>query len=386
MIFNPVQRRLELLHQFVHTRGNGITEEVIDGQIPIPITSTAATSTAAPATGSIGRVDDVQFIEAHQVAFQLLRRATCAVKIVTQITNTRAHIADNARIIHFGEGESEQRCDCRRQDADSLCKCDNHGKYRIENRYKYVTERTSGLRNLSFQNAKLIRRCIQGSCHIALCGRNLSHDRVVSKLCFLSLSHARKGLVDTKAQRNCFQSRLTQIVTKSTKRFKLTRNTRLQLLHGICIADVEEGTQVVAQLSQVLTHDVRTVTHHAEARSQGHENTLITHPLAGVNTHDLTNVFGILLCFRSKLPHGSIEKVQVFYIFVRLIDEFGNRPTNRLNSRDRHAKSCVEVHVRTCRRSIRSSQAVRARDYLLNPMRKCREPAGNRVHLRCEGL
>ena len=236
------------------------------------------------------------------------------------------------------------------------------------------------------QNTKLIRRCIQGSCHIALCGRNLSHDRVVSKLCFLSLSHARKGLVDTKTQRNCFQSRLTQIVTKSTERFKLTRNTRLQLLHGIFIADVEEGTQVIAQLSQVLTHDVRTVTHYAEARSQGHENTLITHPLAGVNAHDLANMFSILLCFRSKLSHGSIEKVQVFYIFVRLIDELRNRPTNRLNSRNRHAKPCVKVHVRTCRRCIRSSQTVRARDYPLNPMRECREPAGNRIHLRCEGL
>ena len=232
MVFNPVDSRLELLHPLIHGRPDKAIEEVIDGQVPIPIGSSTApaTSTATTATRIVIGFDDVQFVKAHEVGFKLLGCATRFFRAIANIANATRNIVNttrNARIVHRGKGETKQACDSCRNNTDCLCHRDTHGKHGIENRDKHITERTGSLCDLRFENTKLVRGSVQGSSHIAMRCRDLRHNGVVAQLRFLRLGHVVEGLFDTQVEGNGFQSRLTKVKAEPTQRFKLTRNARL---------------------------------------------------------------------------------------------------------------------------------------------------------------
>ena len=201
-----------------------VTEEVISRKLETETTSTAASTSTA---GRIfGRRNDVQLVNAEESVFQLLRLVGCVTETVCNVTDTASGTTDTA-IINFRQSKSEKACDCVSHQTDSLCESNRIRQHSVQNRDKDVTQRTSALCNLCFQDTKLVSRSFQCTSHIALSGSDLCHDSVVSQFRFLSLCHEVDIFLNAEVKSFLLQSRHRQVETKPTERFKLAGDTRL---------------------------------------------------------------------------------------------------------------------------------------------------------------
>ena len=106
---------------------------------------------------------------------------------------------------------------------------------------------------------------------------------MIAQFSLFRLGHIGNLLVDPQIVGFHLQPGLGQVITESTQRLQLSGNTRLELLHGVLNGDVEEGTEVIAKLGEVLTHKLRSVCGIAKASQQSVEHTLISHPVGRIN-------------------------------------------------------------------------------------------------------
>ena len=168
------------------------------------------------------------------------------------------------------------------------------------------------------QDTELVRRRFQRSCQIPLSGCYLCHDCVVTKLGLLRLSHGRNALVNAEGQSNSFQPGLGQVIAQTPQRFQLTGNTRLQFLHGVLNRNVEKRAEIIAELSQVLTHKGSSVGCITETGQQSVEYTLISNPVGQVDTQGFADGFSVLQSRLGIIAHSNGEQVHVLLKLVRL--------------------------------------------------------------------
>ena len=231
------------------------------------------------------------------------------------------------------------------------------------------------------QNTKLVRRGFQSTSHIALSVCNLRHDSIVTQLGLFSLSHARNASVNAEVVGFLLQTSHRQVIAESTKRLKLTRDTRLQLLESVRGADIVERSQIVGELGQVLAHDVRPVTRNAKTIGNRHEDTLISHPLAGVDTHDFADLLRIILRFLRKLTHRHIEQVHVLNVAVGVSNPACDNTGNPSHAHVRQADFCGEVHIGFAEYRIACGKVRVPLEQPLNLGRKGRETSRHLLHL-----
>ena len=318
---------LDSVENLVYLASDKTTQEIVGRQVPIPARTGTSTAPATTATTVVGSVDDIQFIETHQVGLQLLNLPASRVSGFTNIVQTASHALDPG-IINLREFKPEQGSNRSSNRPDRFCHGNRNRKNGVQDRDKHITEFPRHNRHLCFQHTKLVRRGVQRSRHIAVGGCYLLHDSVVTKLGFFSLCHLVKGFVNSQLEGNRFQPCLTQVITEPTQGFQFTGNTGLKLLHRFLKRQVEEGGQVVAKLCQLLAHDIRPIPGNAEARSEGHEHALISHPLSGVDTYQIANLFGILLRLLGVFAHGSVEQVHILDILIALVNPACNPGTD----------------------------------------------------------
>ena len=314
----PIEEGLNFRHDLVNLFVHCVCNEVIGGKLKAKTAPAAnAASTTGTATGILRGRDNIQLVNTEQCVFQLfclfgsisqtVSRFTCAARYAADCVCPHVKLR-NRDTEETGNNFSDhadcfRQSDCIRQDS-------------FQNGKEQITQRTSGLFHLSLQNTKLVCRGFQCTSHIALCVCNLRHDCVVAQLGFFSLSHCRNAFLNAKVVCFLLQTSHRQVVTKPTKRLKLTGNTRLQLLESVRGADIEERSQIVGELGEVFAHGVSPVARNAEALSDCHKDTLIAHPLAGVDTHDFFDLLCVISGFLCILPHGHIEQVEVFDVAV----------------------------------------------------------------------
>ena len=381
----PIEEGLNLRHDFVHLLVHCVSNEVIGGKLKAETATANTAETCTSTCAVLRRGDNIQLVNTEQCVFQLLRFLGSVSQTVSRFTCAACHTADCVRShIELWNRNSEEAGNNLSDNPNCFCQCDCIRQNGFQNREEKVAQGTSGLFHLRLQNTKLVRRSFQSTSHIALSVCNLRHDSVVTQLGLFSLSHARNASVNAEVVGFLLQTSHRQVIAESTKRLKLTRDTRLQLLESVRGADIVERSQIVGELGQVLAHDVRPVTRNAKTIGNRHEDTLISHPLAGVDTHDFADLLRIILRFLRKLTHRHIEQVHVLNVAVGVSNPACDNTGNPSHAHVRQADFCGEVHIGFAEYRIACRKACIALEQSLDSCRERREASRHLLHLRSQ--
>ena len=358
VLSDPIKEGLNLCHDLLYLLIHCVCNEVISRKVKTETSTSNAANPASTSGAIVRRRNDIQLVNAEQCVFQFFRFLGSVTQTVSGFVCAACHTADcvSSRV-KIGNGDTEESCDNFSDQTNSFRQGDCVRQNCFQDGKKQITQSTSRLIYLCLQNTKLVCGCFQCTSHVSLCRGYLCHNGVITQLCFFSLSHGRHAFFNAEIVGFLLQPCHRQVVTESTKRLKFARDTGLQLLKSVRGTDIEERSQVVGELGEVFAHGISTVTGNAKALSDGHKDTLITHPLAGVDTHDLSDLLCVFVGFLRILPHGHREQVHVLDILVRSCNPTCNNANDSFQPHVCQTDFCGKVHIGFSERIIAGGKA-----------------------------
>ena len=182
-----------------------------------------------------------------------------------------------------------------------------------------------------------------------------------------------------------------QVIAQTPQGFQLTRDTGLQFLHGVLNGNVEERTEVITELSQVLAHEGSSISGITKAGQQSVEHTLISNPVRQVDTQDFADGFSVLQSRLGILAHSNSKQVHVLLILIGLRDDRSEHTSDSPSHLPNHGEfqTTESLAEQTRMGSSSPNRAVvplGRGNQSLNSGRESRETVGHLLHFVCKRL